>query len=88
MRRKDKTSASVSRTHLPAGVAELDAALADVDGDNFTRPARVAFVARSFFCSIKRKGMRLVHEWAHSSYMDGMVKEEKEDGTFAVVLMT
>ena len=26
-------------TYLPAGVAELDAALADVDGDNFTRPA-------------------------------------------------
>jgi hypothetical protein len=29
---------------------------------------------------------RLVHEWAHSSYMDGMVKEEKEDCTVAVVL--
>ena len=42
-------------THLPAGVAELDAALADVDGDNFTRPARVAFVARSFFCSTKKE---------------------------------
>ena len=26
-------------THLPAGVAELDAALANVDRDNFTRPA-------------------------------------------------
>ena len=59
-------------TYLPAGVAELDAALADVDGDNFTRPARVAFVARSFFCSIKRNGS---HADPIRTFMNGCMNE-------------
>jgi hypothetical protein len=38
--------------------------------------------------AIDRLKERLVHEWAHSMYRTGTVKEEKEDGTFTVVVGT
>jgi hypothetical protein len=38
--------------------------------------------------AIDRLQERLVHEWAHNTYFTGTVKEEKEDGTFTVVVGT